>query len=100
MFDEELRKMFVVFQTFLQLSYKETEKKEERGYLLEYSKTNQLEVAVSPPAPLLLLDLLSVPVVDLVNVPEDDFVFSFHVVWDALLFNPLHKTLKGHKKGG
>ena len=43
--------------------------------------------------------ILSVPVVDLVDVPENDFVFSFHVVWDALLLNPLHEALKESQKG-
>lgn len=39
-------------------------------------------------------DLLSVPVVDLVDVPEDDLVFSFHVVRDALLLDPPHEALQ------
>lgn len=38
------------------------------------------------------------PVVDLVDVPEDDFVFSFHVIGDAFLLDPLHEALQGHKK--
>lgn len=34
------------------------------------------------------------PVVDLVDVPEDDFVFSFHVVRDAFFLDPLHEALQ------
>ncbi len=45
-----------------------------------------------------MLDLLSVPVVDLVDVPKDDFVFSFHVIRDALVLDPLHEALQGHKR--
>lgn len=41
-----------------------------------------------------LLNSLSVPVVDLVDVPEDNFVFSFHVVRDALLLDPFHEALR------
>lgn len=39
------------------------------------------------------VDSLSVPVVDLVDVPKHNLVFSFHVVWDALLLDPLHVAL-------
>lgn len=45
-----------------------------------------------------MLNLLSVPVVDLVDVPEDDFVFSFHVVGDALFLDPLHEALQGRRR--
>lgn len=34
------------------------------------------------------------PVVDLVDVPEDDLVFSFHVVRDAFFLDPLHEALQ------
>lgn len=44
------------------------------------------------------MNLLSVPVVDLVDVPEDDFVFSFHVFGDALVLDPLHEALRGRRK--
>lgn len=44
-----------------------------------------------------MLNLLSVPVVDLVDVPKDNFVFSFHVVRDALFLDPLHEALQGRK---
>lgn len=44
------------------------------------------------------VDSLSVPVVDLVDVPKDDLVFSFHVVRDALLLDPLHVALR--REGG
>lgn len=37
------------------------------------------------------------PVADLVDVPEDDFVFSFHVVGDAFFLDPLHEALQDHK---
>lgn len=40
------------------------------------------------------VDSLSVPVVDLVDVPEHNLVFSFHVFWDALLLDPLHVALQ------
>lgn len=42
-------------------------------------------------------DSLPVPVVDLVNVPKDDFILSFHVVGNALLLDPLHEALQGHR---
>lgn len=45
-------------------------------------------------------DSLSVPVVDLVDVPKDNLVFSFHVVRDALLLDPLHVTLRRAGRGG
>lgn len=41
-----------------------------------------------------MLNSLSVPVVDLVDVPEDNFVLSFHVVGDALLLDPFHEALR------
>lgn len=41
-----------------------------------------------------IINPLSVPVVDLVDVPEDDFVFSFHVVRDAFFLDPLHEALQ------
>lgn len=40
------------------------------------------------------VDSLSVPVVDLVDVAKDNLVFSFHVVRDALLLDPLHVALR------
>lgn len=40
------------------------------------------------------VDSLSVPVVDLVDVPKDNLVLSFHVVRDALLLDPLHVALR------
>ena len=39
-------------------------------------------------------DLLFVPVVDLVNIPENDFVFSFHIFRDSLILDRLHEPLK------
>lgn len=40
------------------------------------------------------VDSLSVPVVDLVDVAKHNLVFSFHVVRDALLLDPLHVALR------
>ena len=45
-----------------------------------------------------MLSLLSVPIEDLVDVPEDDFLFSFHVLGDALILDILHETLGGQKR--
>lgn len=32
------------------------------------------------------------------DVPKDDFVFSFHILGDALLLDLLLKALQGHKQ--
>ena len=37
---------------------------------------------------------LFVPVVDLMDVAEHDFVFSLHVIGDSLLLHPAHVALK------
>lgn len=41
-----------------------------------------------------MLNLRSVPVVDLVDVPKDNFVFSFHVIRDSLFLDRLHEALR------
>lgn len=58
-----------------------------------------VEAAVSLHPTPLTLDLLSVPVVDLVDVPEHDLVFSLHVIGDALLLDSLHEALQGVAQG-
>lgn len=87
MFDEELREVFVVLQTFLQLSYKEADGQKRRR-----SVSSECSECSLHPTPL-TLDLLSVPVVDLVDVPKHDLVFSLHVIGDALLLDSLHEAL-------
>lgn len=39
-------------------------------------------------------DLLSMPVIYLMDVPEDDFVFALHVLGDALLLDLLLEALR------
>lgn len=39
---------------------------------------------------------LSVPVVDLIDVPKDHFIFSFHVVRNSFLLHALHEALQKH----
>lgn len=84
--------MVVVFQTFLQLSYEEAVG-DRRGTLL-VNRTTETSLGPLPAFGPPTLNSLSVPVVDLVDVPEDDFVFSFHVVGDAFLLDLLHEALQ------
>lgn len=44
-----------------------------------------------------IVNPLSVPVVDLVDVPKDDLVLSLHVVRNAFFLDPLHEALQDHK---
>lgn len=39
-------------------------------------------------------DLLLVPVVNLMDVSEDDLVFSSHVIRNSFLFHPAHVALR------
>lgn len=41
------------------------------------------------------INILFVPVVDLMDVPKDDLIFSPHVVGNALFFHPAHVALTG-----
>lgn len=40
------------------------------------------------------VDGLAVPVVDLLDVPEDDLVFSSHVLWNPSDLQPGHEALR------
>lgn len=91
MFNEELSKVFMVVQTFFQLAHKETT--DNSCYLLANIKTTR-----SPVFLFTLSNLLFVPVIYLVDVPKNNLVFALHVLWDALLFNPLHDDLQGDRQ--
>lgn len=41
------------------------------------------------------ISILFVPVVDLMDVSEDDLVFSPHVIRNTLFFHPAHVALMG-----
>lgn len=91
-FDEELRKVFMVFQTFLQLSDKESGRLRRELWFVSLHRPPHSSLRQP------VLNLLSVPVVDLVDVAKDDLVFSFHVVGDSFLLYPLHEALQGCRR--
>lgn len=93
MFDEELRKVFVVLQALLQLS--DEEAAGDRGGTFPTGLFAHITFTSKRAFITRESHLLSVPVVDLVDVPEDDFVLPFHVVGDALLLDLFHEALRG-----
>lgn len=91
--DEELRKVLVVIQTLLQLAHEEPDMfGRERRYVSARKNLHPQDSGSADSGP---ANPLSVPVVDLVDVPKDDFVLSFHVVGDAFFLDPLHEALRG-----
>lgn len=82
MSDEEVGQQVVVLYTALQLYQEKTERKR-RG-----CERRPESVCVCEG------DALAVPVVDLLDVAEDDLVLPSHVFWNSSDFQPGHETLR------